>query len=200
MISHSPAWLQKQIDAFSEFAIQFGFTINVKPSKTCILLSCTYKYLTENLADVDLPQFTINGTTISYTTSKTYLGFKLNQSLDDSDHLRHTLSSLRKRIFNFTNRIKISSTSVRLRLIRTYVLSGFYGLEFIQKIPKNQVARYYYLLSILLRTPTKTVQNFLEKNPWLDLKNILEDASARRQLLPSPLKDAPISGYARGGR
>ena len=200
LISHSPAWLQAQLDRFAKFASDFGFSVNVKPSKTCILFSCTYKYLTDALSCASLPQFEIDGHPIAYTKSKTYLGFKLNQALDDVDHVKHTMSSLRKRIFAFTNRVKTGSASLRLRLIRTYVLSGFYGIEFINKIPKSTVARYYYLISILLRKPTNTLQSIIEKNPWLNLQNILLCAAQRLQNLHSPLKNAPTSIEAQGGR
>ena len=122
------------------------------------------------------------------------------QALDDVDHVKHTFSALRKRIFSFTNRVKISSTGLRLRLIRTYVLSGFYGLEFIQKIPKAYVSRYYYLISILLRKPTSTLQSTIEKHKWLNLAYILSDASARLKNLYSPLKQSPITSNAQDGR
>ena len=124
----------------------------------------------------------------------------MNQAIDDVDHVKHTMSSLRKRIFGFTNRVKIGSASLRLRLIRTYVLSGFYGIEFIQKIPKSTVARYYYLLSILLRKPTKTLESTIQKNPWLNLQHILLSAAERRKNLYSPLNDSPNSNNAQGGR
>ena len=200
LISHSPVGLQSQLDRFAEFSASYGFTVNVKPSKTCILFSCTHKYLTDTLSTSNLPQFTINNKVISYTTSKTYLGFKMNQALDDVDHVKHSLTALRKRIFNFTNRVKISSTSLRLRLIRTYVLSGFYGIEFINKIPKASVARYYYLISILMRKPTRTLESTIDKNPWLDLGHILSDAATRRQNLHSPLQNSPITTNAQGDR
>ena len=125
----------------------------------------------------------------------------MNQALDDVDHVKHTISSLRKRIFGFTNRVKIGSASLRLRLVRTYVLSGFYGIEFIQKISKATVARYYYLISILLRKPTTTLESTIEKNPWLDLQKILLSATQRRENIHSPLEKSPIpSTEAQGGR
>ena len=91
---------------------------------------------------------------------------------------------------SFRSKVRVKGKKLKLKLAQTYIVSGLFGLEFVDHIPSNKFDRFKYYLSTFFGIKYRHFENYARNVPWLDLNSVLNIAQNRRKQLPSPLRDS----------
>ena len=108
-----------------------------------------------------------------------YLGYMIDSSLSDREHIKMIFTSFRKNMMVFKSLVKVRKIEILLRLFRTFVQPSLHSLEFIDKFTPANVQRYDYLVQKFLGVKNVAFRNLVKENPWISLENQLKYAKIR---------------------
>ena len=116
---------------------------------------------------------------IKYCTEYKYLGYLISNCNSDKKHLSKIFSNFRKKALNLRRYFKKSPDYLIVFLIKSFLLSTLYGLEFSPGLNDYYKNRYNYILSIAFGIKTKFITKKLDTYPELKVEKVVEKARDR---------------------
>lgn len=77
----------------------------------------------------NLPVLILNGIQLQYVQTFKYLGYTLNNSNTDGDHIATIFSKCRCKALSLRRYFRYTKDTVIIKLIKSYLISSLYGLE-----------------------------------------------------------------------
>lgn len=183
LLSNSFSWVQQQLNTFSIFCERNSLLAN--PTKCCVMVSLNSKNFNYYNGTIKrkLPNLVLNNVTLQYVNNFKYLGYTLNNSRTDLDHLAIIFSKFRCKALTIRRFFRNTNDKTLTLLIKSYLISTLYGLELSKNFTKQYRSRYNYILSIAFGVKTSNIDQKLRKYPELQLQNVHKKASCRYAVL-----------------
>jgi hypothetical protein len=118
LLGPTPKSLQKLIDLCEDYASKYELSFNIKKTK----VMC---FKPKELADIYVPDFTLNGNKIDLVSSHTYLGVIIDDSSRDNDDLFRQTKAIYARGNILVKKFSSCNVDVKARLYKAYC-SSFY--------------------------------------------------------------------------
>ena len=177
LISASYEWLQEKLNSFSNFCLENSLLAN--PKKSGIIIFLDHQHFTFYSQGNKLKRLYLGTEEIKYRTEYKYLGYLISNCNSDKKHLASIFSKFRKKAINLRRYFKKSPDYLMVFLIKSFLLSTLYGLEFSPGLNNYYINRYNYVISIAFGIKTRFIERKFEKFPELRAEKIINKARDR---------------------
>ena len=182
--SASFKWIQAALDSFSSFCRDNNLLANPKKSGFIIMLN-SRKYDFFAVEGRRIPKLYLDDEEIKMVTSYKYLGYHMSGNNSDKKHLKEIFSKFRKKALNMRRYLKGCDDKQRVYLIKSFLLSTLYGLEFTPNLNDHFKNRYNYIMSIAFGIETSKINQKYEKFPELRIEQIMVKTRRRHENIKS---------------
>ena len=177
LISASYEWLQEKLNSFSNFCLENSLLAN--PKKSGIVIFLDHQHFTFYSQGNTLKRLYLGTEKINYCSEYKYLGYIISNCNSDKKHLAAVFSKFRKKAINLRRYFKKSPDTLIVFLIKSFLLSTLYGLEFSPGLNSYYINRYEYVMSIAFGVKTKNIEKKFTKFPELKPEIIIQKARER---------------------